>query len=322
MRKRRKQFLACCILLAVLLCGCRQTEPDDTPDDTQQGTQDPATEPDRQEPSEEDESPGSKGSTYEFTDELFLYEKDFLDHVPKAAVSGVKGDNEYFQLTSIGNYAVMQGGCTDGTYMYLVLENQTNEMDIVFKVDMSTWEVVAQSEPLALDHANGMTYNPKLDRLIVAHNSNYPKDISFLDPDTLTITDRKTIGLSIYGIAYHEERDLYVVGISNKRDFAILDSDFKELGYFDGHEVGLTNQSLGCDDNYIFIGNTGVTANPGVELVKIYDWSGEYKGIFRIDSVSEHEAIICNDGIYYVTFFTGNGGRVYQIDFDLDLLEP
>ena len=59
---------------------------------------------------------------------------------------------------------------------------------------------------------------------------------------------------------------------------------------------------------------------PGMEVVKVYDWNGEYMGIFRVDSVSEQEALFNLDGKYYITFYTGNGGRVYEIQYDFSLL--
>jgi hypothetical protein len=84
--------------------------------------------------------------------------------------------------------------------------------------------------------------------------------------------------------------------------------------------LGLGSQDVDCDDNYIFVGNSGVTTMPGMEVVKVYDWNGEYVGIFRVDSVSEQEAIFNYDGKYYITFYTGNGGRVYEIEYDFSLL--
>ena len=192
---------------------------------------------------------------------------------------------------------------------------------MIFKVDMQTWEVVAQSEELPLHHGNGMGYNSKTNQLIVSHNTGAPNDISFVDPNTLQITETKTLDFAIYGITYNEEKDWYAVGISGSSAFAILDSNFVELGYYEGHDVGLANQSINTDGKYLFIGNSGVKVNPGVEVVKVYDWMGEYKGIFRWDSVSEQEAMISCNGINYITFFTGNGGRVYKANLDLKSLE-
>lgn len=300
-------------LATMLLCGCGQTSNGDV-------------EAEQEEEEKKTLTLGGQTETkkeplYKSTDEAFLSMKDFVDYIPRASLSGVKEDGEFFHLPNVGEYTVMQGGCTDGEYMYLILENNTLDLDMLFKVDMSTWEIVAQSEGLPLDHANGMGYNSKLDTLIVSHNTGAVNDISFVDPDTLEITGRKTLEFGIYGITYNEEKDWYVVGISGSSAFAILDSDFVELGYYEGHNIGLANQSINTDGKYIYMGNSGVGIMPGVEVIKVYDWTGEYKGIFRLDSVSEQEAMISCNGINYVTFYSGNGGRVYKVNLDLESLE-
>lgn len=316
MKKRWKKILLFSVA-AVLLCGCQSTDSDDK--------KEPVEKVQEEEPEKKLTLGGKKETKkkaqYEFTDEAFLSMKDFIDYIPKAMLSGVKEDGQYFQLSSVGDYSVMQGGCTDGKYMYLILENNKKKDCIISKVDMKTWEVVAQTKNLPLNHGNGMGYNSKLDTLIVSHNTGAVNDISFVDPHTLKITGKKTLDFGIYGITYNEEKDIYAVGISGSSAFAILDSNFVELGYYEGHNIGLGNQSINTDGKYLYIGNSGVSVNPGVEVVKVYDWNGEYKGIFRWDSVSEQEAMISCNGVNYVTFFTGNGGRVYKAELDLKSLE-
>lgn len=315
MLRKWKKFLLFS-LSAVLLCGCQPAAGNEG-----ETTKEEGTETSKLTLGSQKETENKKEPLYKFTDEAFLSMKDFIDYIPRAGLSGVKEDGDFFHLPNVEDFTVMQGGCTDGEYMYLILENNKEHLDIIFKVDMNTWEVVAQSEPLELDHGNGMGYNSKLDSLIVSHNTGAVNDISFVNPDTLQITDRKTLDFGIYGITYNEEKDWYAVGISGSSAFAILDSNFVELGYYEGHDIGLANQSINTDGKYIYVGNSGVTVNPGVEVVKVYDWTGEYKGIFRWDSVSEQEAMISCNGTNYVTFFTGNGGRVYKANLDLESLE-
>ena len=304
--KTIKKILAL-TLASVMLCGCQTTQ---TGEDVDEQT----AEEDLQEETQEEEL------LYQPNQEEFLKMKDFFDYLPRASLSGVTEDGNFFQLSNVGDHTVMQGGCSDGTYMYLILEYNSAKTDIITKVDMSTWEIVKQSEPLPLHHGNGMGYNSKTNKLLVSHNTGAVKDVSIVNPDTLTIEETFSLEYGIYGIAYNEKRDCYVVGISGASSFAILDSNFVELGYYEGNDIDLANQSVSCDDNYIYVGNSGVTTNPGMEVVKIYNWMGEYQGIFRVDSVSEQEAFIPINGKNYITFFTGNGGRVYEIDIDYSQL--
>ena len=314
MQGKKIKKLFALVLASVMLCGCQQTKPTEG-DDTEQPIADKKQE-------------GLLGGTvstedllYQPSQEEFLSMKGFIDYLPKAMLSGVKEDGSFFHLSNVGDHTVMQGGCSDGTYMYLVLENNSEKTDIITKVDMSTWEIVKQSEPLLLHHGNGMGYNSKTNELFVSHNTGAPKEVSVIDPDTLTIKRTFSLEYGISGICYNEKRDCYVIGLSGMSSFAVLDSNFVELGYYDGHNIGLANQSISCDDDYIYVGNSGVTTNPGVEVVKIYNWMGEYQGIFRVDSVSEQEAFIPINGKNYITFYTGNGGRVYEIDIDYSKLK-
>lgn len=168
--KKWKKFLLLS-MSAVMLCGCQPSASGDT-------TKEDNTETKEQETGLNTET--KVEPLYEFTDEAFLSMKDFIEYIPRAGLSGVKENGDYFHLPNVEEYTVMQGGCTDGEYMYLILENNTLDLDMLFKVDMNTWEIVAQSEGLPLDHANGMGYNSKLDTLIVSHNTGAVNDISFV----------------------------------------------------------------------------------------------------------------------------------------------
>ncbi len=296
-------------LTTVLMCGCGQS---------------PSANNENEEPVKEVVNPFGKQEKvelpYQPNEEKFLSLKNFLDYLPKASVSGVTEEGNFFELTNVGDHSVMQGGCSDGKYMYLILENNKEKTDIITKVDMSTWEIVKQSEPLPLHHGNGMGYNSKTNELLVSHNTGAPKEVSTVDPETLTIKETFSLEYDIYGISYNEKRDCYVIGISGACAFAVLDSDFTELAYYEGNDVKLANQSISCDDDYIYVGNSGVATNPGMEVLKIYNWMGEYQGIFRVDNVSEQEAFIPINGKHYITFYTGNGGRVYEINLDYSQL--
>ena len=322
--KNNWKLLTAMLLILLVLCGCGSQEAE-----VEQTTA----------PTQETEDP----FPYDFTSEDFFYIKDCLNYIPTAPVSGVKQDGSFFALDTYRHEAtnedfyVMQGGCTDGKYVYLLMEGSSVLIDgenyskghVISKVDMSTWEVTAVSEPMSLGHGNGMCYNPNLNQLVISMcndvtntaDRDESKCVAFMDVDTLEITEIKELALSINAIDYNPKRDLYVVGIKgNSAAFAVLTPDFVELGWYPGNNCGLGSQDVDCDDNYIYVGNSGVGSMPGMEVVKVYDWNGEYLGIFRVDSVSEQEALFNHNGEYYITFYTGNGGRVYKIHYDFSLL--
>lgn len=324
--KKSLIILLAMLMAMLLLCGCTEEPPVET--------QPTETEPVLQETEPEPTLP------FPFTSEQFLRINNCLNYAPTAKCVGVKDDGQFLAVKDPdGQVEVMQGGCADENYFYFAIEGSNlkigetmySKAHKIFKVDAKTWETVAISELLPLDHANSMCYNGKLNMLLVANCNdintkdelNNSKAITFIDPDTLEIVDVKYIDFAINAIDYNETYDLYVVGIKgSSAAFAILDADFRELAYCEGHNLGLAAQDVGCDDNYIFVGNSGVgTAMAGTEIVKIYDWDGEYKGVFKVGNVSEQEAVFSLNGKYYITFFTNPGGRLYELAMDTSLLE-
>lgn len=318
LNKKWKQILAFS-LMAVMLCGCQSSDTDVDNDTTKNTATEEAT--------GDETTEDILASKYDFTKESTLKMKNFFEYMPRATVVGVK-NGTFLEVPSKNGYFVMQGGCTDGIYAYCILEGQNVEVDgtlqstahMIFKIDMNTWEIVAESKPLLLGHGNSITYNSKLGQLIVSNYSPDPKEITFVDPNTLTIVGNKILNQNITGIAYNATHDQYVVA-NGSAQFSILDAEFNEVAYVEGHHINMGTQDIDCDDNYIYVGNSGVVSNPGVEVVKIYDWNGEYKGIFRVDSVNEQEAIFNCNGKYYITFYTGNGGRLFEIQYDFDMLD-
>lgn len=320
LNKKWKQILAFS-LMAVMLCGCQpaSTDTDADVDDTQDAV--------TKEMTAEEEAEVILASKYDFTKESTLKMKNFFEYMPRATVIGVK-NGTFLEVPAKDGYFVMQGGCTDGTYAYCILEGQSVVVDgtmqatahKIFKIDMSTWEIIAESKPLLLGHGNSITYNSKINQLIVSNYSPDPKEITFVDPNSLTIVGNKILNQNITGIAYNAAHDQYVVA-NGSAQFSILDAEFNEVAYIEGHYINMGTQDIDCDDNYIYVGNSGVVSNPGVEVVKVYDWNGEYKGIYRVDSVNEQEALFNTNGKYYITFYTGNGGRIFEIQYDFSLIE-
>lgn len=266
---------------------------------------------------------------YDYTKTSFFSIENCMNYAPEATLIGIDGGRQPFDLkgTSDG-YSVAQGAAGDGTYGYFALVNPNAVVDgvaqeacRVIKVDLSTWEIVQESEPLRTCHSNGMAYNSKTHQLLIVHNKPEFTKISVVDADTLQVVRVVEVGRYIQSIGYNAKRDQYVVRMSGNWNFAILDSEFNEVSY---HETGVTtplgSQCMTCDDNYIYMLDSGVTKMPGVECVTLYDWDGNYLGVYRIPSFQESEALIIHNDKMYVTFFNGSGARMYQITMDLSLL--
>lgn len=307
----RKQLTKVCVLslTMAMLCGCQMTNTETESDNVQNTSSE-------DEAFEQELDSYMKG-LYNFKDDTVFSIKNYKEYMPLATVSGVH-NGTYAKIIPGDEYDFPQGGCTDGKFVYLAMSG--NDKFRITKVDMSTWEIVDRSEPLFLGHANGMTYNSKTNQIIVANDTeDHYKEIFFMDPDSLTVTGEKTLAMDIATIAYNATRDQYVVA-DNDEQFYVLDADFNELLYNEGHYVNLSPQDCDCDENYIYIGNTGVSKDPGMEATKVYSWDGEYQGIFRMEIQEEHESIFNYDGKYYVAFVIGNGCGIYEIHYDFEWL--
>lgn len=217
-------------------------------------------------------------------------------------------------ITNPSGFPGMQGGCTDGKYYYQSflsydLDNQENNDVIIVKYDLETGEIVAQSEVLKLCHANDITYNSKLNRLVICHNKPEFKKVTYMDPETLVVTKTETLNYSIYAIDYNEIRNRYVIGISGGYDFGVLDSMYNTIDIFEGTErvEGYTKQGMCSDDNYIYF------VYHNFSRVAVFDWDGNFVTLIHFNVGGETENISVVDGTIYVACAVGGNAVLYKL---------
>ncbi|MBO4870304.1 MAG: hypothetical protein J5585_11410 [Clostridia bacterium] len=207
------------------------------------------------------------------------------------------------------SYRQLQGGCTDGEYMYFAMNDTKSEdsRSIIYKIPLGKKKPTAKSEPLPTDHSNDMTYDSKNGRLVVCHNAPNKKMLSFVDPETLTVTGTHELGFKAYCIQYVPEKEQYVVGVAGTMDVAILDEDFNELRRMSGEKTGYTKQGCDADENYIYF------IQYEKNCVVIHDW--DYNRIAVIDvpvSGCEPENMFHVGNDFYIGCAAGNL-TLYQI---------
>lgn len=212
----------------------------------------------------------------------------------------------------------VQGGYTDGKYHYQAFirkdtaSNEQNNVDVIVKTDLATGEVVKTSGPLPLNHANDITYNPKIDRLVVVHNNPNRTHVSLIDPETLELVETKKIPYSIYCIEYNETRDQYVVGLSGGQSFTFLDGNLKRISSVKAAKPtprtnGYTTQGVTADDNYIYF----VLYNQNV--ITVYDWDFNFVTLIEMDlgKVEPENLSIVGNDLYVIT--TGGGAAIWRV---------
>ncbi len=332
----------CAILLGVLLTliACASSdEPDQNTESDTPDFSDPITEPtsdtapDASEsesiaevPTESLTEPVTEATTPEVTEEETepVTEPETLSGAEKLAEILLSKDSLIAPAKQIGFIKhngvsnISQGGYTDGTYHYQLhiqkdtASNEENNVVRLIKYDIAAETIVKISDPLPLNHANDLTYNPKRGVFVAVHNNPHREWVSFIDPETLTITETVTLDFKIFSLDYNESRDQYVAGVAGGQTFRFLNADLKPVSdtVYDPTPLttGYVTQGVACDDSFIYF----VLWRENV--ITVYDWDGQFVTLISLKTITdEPENISVVDGEIYIGVGTGSGTKLYQI---------
>lgn len=251
-----------------------------------------------------------------------LEEKTLHDYVDamKAGHKVCAAFTDIYRYPSTSSEAP-QGFATDGEYFYIAVFRRpadTREVAKIVKVDAKTLETVAVSELLPLDHANGMTYDPVRDKLIVANL--YENLITIVDPETLTVSEQLTLPYGTFGAAHIPSKNQFVFssyGIFP--NIIITDENFNIVKEF----VRITSENVyflqdaDADDKYAYI-NEAPYPNTSDNIIRVYDLEyGLFIGNISLQSKRESESICHIGDDFYVTFYH-NGTTLSKLDFYID----
>ncbi len=211
-------------------------------------------------------------------------------------------------------YSVQQGSATDGTYAYYIMENQTQKLCALHKVRIADWTTVDSRFELALGHGNDMTYNSKINKLIVSNNKPDYNLLSIIDTDTLEIVQTHELPFDVYAIAYSEERDQYVFGLSGGYSFVITDGEFNEVARYEGYDTGKLRQGADCDANYIYFPQSRQAGAPGYNGIAVFDWDGNFITLIDVQKNKlESESMFHIGDDYYLVCYLG-GSYTFKRD--------
>lgn len=213
-----------------------------------------------------------------------------------------------FKLYSDEKFSILQGGGTDGKYLYFAHVTWVKDgvqTGIICKYDPATGELIKKSEEMPIDHANDITYNEKTGMLIVTHNAPNRQMISYVNPETLEYLGSRDIGNLIYCMSYNEKRDQYIVGKSGGMDFALLDADFNKLRDFTAVNTRYVTQGMTTDDEFIYF------VLHRLPCITKYDWDGNLVEYIPLDRKSdEPENMSFIDGKLYLGYNVWKKGGI------------
>ena len=261
---------------------------------------------------------------------------DYSDYVPETNTSG--NLSEIFQQSEVIKANVepvvsvsskdaeitgAQGGCVVGNYFYQAFIRKDEGSEelasecIIYKVDITTGEVVAESDIYQMNHLNDMEYNSKLDCIVVVHGIPLRNVISYISAETLELIDTFTIPEYIWSLTYNAKYEKNVVGLAGSQKFKILDADYNALtDEIEPKQISCTTQAVTCDDDYIYF----VMYNPMV--IMVYDWDGNFVTQIQLNvplGYNETESVMAINGELYIgvaTWSTNTGSLMKLVDFE------
>ncbi len=218
-----------------------------------------------------------------------------------------------------------QGGCTDGTYFYQAFINQNKTDETQNKVRLVKYDMqgnkIKETNDMALNHANDITYNSKKDCLVLCNSAGNRQRVTYLNKETLEVTSYVDLGFEIYSIDYNATKDQYVVGIADSHNFRMLDGELNMVGentYSPASTtLKYTTQGVGSDDNFIYF----VLYYDGEpDIITVHDWNGN--NITQItlpssvitDGMEPENISVINDIIYIGVKTGGDTAVVYKLD--------
>ncbi len=220
-------------------------------------------------------------------------------------------------VKAIDGRRVMQGGCTDGKYLYMAMINAGHsvgqqEFAYIHKIDLETMETVMVSDAIPTDHSNDLTYVPATNEIYVNHCYEFPRINTVIDADTLKVKRQVEFPAGNNSISYSPKRDVFVY--ATRTMFRIVDRETMRvpLGYkynYTPVDTPYTSQGSCVDDNYIYF------VFYKENCIMVYDWNGEFVTKVEIDIKNEEpeNLSIIGDTIYIgCNNSSWTGGTVYM----------
>lgn len=221
------------------------------------------------------------------------------------------------------HYFIMQGGYFDGKNFYVAMIKKDSSGYELAKIHVldKDGNIVRVSEPLELDHANNITYNPKKKMLLVSHcqsvDGHYYR-YSFVDPETLKITETADLPKPFFSMAYSKGKDMYASGEWAGQTLDIWDGELNLLKAVSVEQPGSLSQGVFCDNNYIYFVRS--SQNGYQAEIRIYDY--ECNLIWAVpldvpDGVEPENINIFNGKTYVMGNDWTNGcGVAYVLKFE------
>ena len=210
----------------------------------------------------------------------------------------------FVELDVSGNkdfmYYARQGGCYNGKNFYQALHLADRSPAVVAKKNIETGEIT-YSEPRIMGHANDMTYNSKLNQVVVCNNE---KILLFFDADTLEFVKEVNLKTRLAAVSYNPHNDTYT-GYGNANIYT-LDAEFNFIRTFAMKKTLSTSQGICSDSTYVYNIYTPSSSGRYECFIVIHDHNENYVTTLEITIPGHYEAenLSIIDGQLYIMVAT------------------
>ena len=244
---------------------------------------------------------------------------------------GEKVDLRKISKEKVGAYDTVQGGASDGKYVYYVLFNRNTDRFKVAKMDPSSGKLIKKTKFIMEGHGNDMTYVKDTDELVIVHYTKKPMYLTILDASTLKF--KRSVRVSIpsklkgatkkqlkkikgfNAIAYNPDKKEFCAQIIGGSDQLMLDIDLKPIEYIVPDKIyDNTNQGIFASGEDLIRAESagGTTKFKRSNIFTIYDWeTGKLKKIANMKPGYEVENMFKIGKKYYAIFYTS----YYQVKY-------
>ncbi|MBO5270133.1 MAG: hypothetical protein J6B77_05065 [Clostridia bacterium] len=203
---------------------------------------------------------------------------------------------------------MVQGLCTDGTYLYLAQNDSTTQTSIIRKIDPKTGAVLDTYEGIEAGLTNDLLYRPDTDEIIAVHNGKTRSKVSVYKADTLDHVKTVDLGVDIYAMSYDPAAKQYIAGLSGGYNYARFSLDFKQVGgVITGPSLGNTKQGSDCNGTYFCM------IMSAANTLGLYKADGTFIGSVALPVTTNAAQDICHIGNdYYIIYANGENGILYR----------
>ena len=221
-------------------------------------------------------------------------------------------------------YVVAQGAATDGTYAYFLMVCTENQKGRVVKTTLDG-KLVKAGPVIETHHGNDMTYNSRINKLVIVGCDEWRHELSFVDPEELTISYKKNVSYpfaiegvpqeaydnGIAGIAYIPKYNVYLarsrgyiekVGTGTDQtihNIWVFDADsLTAIAHIDTEVFDKYPdvwQSMDADEKYVYYLLSPIKDRPS-NIILCLDWNSEnLEPVLKGEKTHIRQVWSCND---------------------------